>query len=190
LNQELSEKLESTKKLKESLNAIEKEIELDDKKLVMFKNQYVKVCDLVRGNFQHQKPRQEPSNNDALVQVDVPQHFIFSELMDSWYIDWTSHGKSLSTGCYSRLFQKLKKCDAFKAQDLSKWNDLKLIVPVLFAKLGTSCHAFDTLLHSKLILSKLTLSRWSVGYEGERLKAQIVTCKTTFSPDYCSQFEN
>jgi hypothetical protein len=185
LNQELSEKLESTKKLKESLNAIEKEIELDDTKLAMRKNQYGKVCALVRGNFQHQKPREEPSN-DALVQVDVPQHFIFSDLMDSWYIDWTSHGKSLSTG-YSRLFHKLKKCDAFKAQDLSKWNDSKLIVPVLFAQLD-SCHAFDALLHSKLILSKLTLSRWSVGYEGERLKAKIVTCKNTCSRHYCSSF--
>jgi hypothetical protein len=154
--------------------AFEKEIKLDDTKLLIFKKQYDKVCDLVRSNFQYQKPREEPSN-DALVQLDVPQHFIFSDVMENWYMDWSSHLKSLSTGEYSRLFRELKKCDAFKAQDLSNWIDLsKLIVPVLFVKLG-NCDTSDALIHSKLIVSKLTLSRWSIGYEGERLKAQIFT---------------
>jgi hypothetical protein len=168
VNQEMSEKWESTQKLKEELNAIEKEIELDGTKLLIIKKQCDKVYDLVRCKFQYQKPREEPSN-DALVQLPVAQRFIFSDLMDKWYIDWSSHGKSLSTGEYSRLFRELEKCNAFKAQELSNWIDLsKLIVPILFAKLE-NCDTSDALIHSKLILSKLTLSRWSIEYEGERL---------------------
>jgi hypothetical protein len=162
VNQEMSEKLEATNKFKELIKAKEKEMKLDNKKLAIFKKHCEIFCHMVRGlvcsNVQQQKRRDKPSNM-SLVQVVVSKD-LFSDLMQDWHDDWVTRGKSLTTGNY----------------------DLKLIVPILFAKLG-NCKTVQA-----SVLSKLIISRWSIEYQGEWLKAQIITCKNICSRDYCISF--